>query len=73
MRVLMADTPASHLIIDDPRVYQGISYPVVGQAADDSQGRTGGAPDGGTISSTWVRWFSDTAGIHVYGGRPVGL
>lgn len=72
MRVSMADSQASHLIIGDARVYQGISYPIVGMTVCDSRGAQN-IIDCGTVSDTSVRWYSNIGDRYVYGGSTSGI
>lgn len=72
MRVNLHDSQASHLMIGDARVYQGISYPVQGDTVCDNRGYTNSV-DCGSVTSSNVRWFSDTADIYVYGGSVSGI
>lgn len=72
MRVSMADSQASHLIIGDARVYQGISYPIVGDTVCDSRGAQN-VIDCGTIDDNWLRWYSGTGDRYVYGGSTSGI
>lgn len=72
MRVSMADAQASHLIIGDARVYQGISYPIVGMTVCDSRGAQN-IIDCGTVDDNYLRWYSDTGARYVYGGSTSGI
>lgn len=72
MRVSMADAQASHLIIGDARVYQGISYPIVGMTVCDSRGAQN-IIDCGTVDDNYLRWYSSTGDRYVYGGSTSGI
>lgn len=72
MRVSMADSQASHLIIGDARVYQGISYPIVGMTVCDSRGAQN-VIDCGTVDDASIRWYSDTGDRYVYGASTSGI
>lgn len=72
MRVSMADAQASHLLIGDARVYQGVSYPIEGITVCDSRGMQN-VIDCGTVTDSYVRWYSNIGSRYVYGGATSGI
>lgn len=72
MRISMYDVQASNLVYNETRPIYGYETPYVGTTVVDSRGYSD-ILDGGTITATYVRWYSDTAGYYVYGGTTSGI
>ena len=68
MRIQMPDAQASNLIYAEPNYpIRGYVYPQVGIPVCTSRGYTN-VISCGTVTSIWVRWYSNTGGYYVWGG-----
>jgi hypothetical protein len=68
MRVNLPVGQKSHQIYGESRVYGGSGgCPIAGQVACASRGHSD-VVDCGTVRTTWTSWWSNTAGVVVWGG-----
>lgn len=72
MRVSLADSNLGDRIFDESRPLSVEGFGYVGLPVYDSRGHSD-VIDGGTVKSSDVRWYSDTAGYYVYGGSTTGI